>query len=111
MNTTGVISVAQWEAWSPREKSKIIDQLWQIPGAVESMGQGWKVVQLLLSWGCTVEWMPALEEDARKAHYHYCVIDTERSKIALKQGVGYGPSLSESLCCAALRCVELLALQ
>lgn len=100
----GVISLAQWEAWTPRQKSKVIDLQWQIPHAAETLGQAMKVVRLLLNWGCTVDWIPNKAQNGI-----YCIIDVSRSKIFLKGGVGFAPTLSESLCCAALRCVELLA--
>jgi hypothetical protein len=105
-----MLTIQKWEAMSPQERSRWIDELWQIPHAAEGLAAAWEVVRLLTSWGCTVEWMPALEEEDRSAGHHYCVISCEHAKIgSLKDGVGYGPSLADSLCCAALRTVGLLA--
>jgi hypothetical protein len=105
-----MLTVQQWEQMTPKERSKWIFELWQIPHAAETLSATWQVVSLLTSWGFSIEWMPALEEDARKKGYHYCVISGERAKIGgLKDGVGYGSSLSESLVCAALRSTGLLA--
>lgn len=105
----GLITVAQWTAMPLSDKSRVIDQMWQIPHACERLSAAWKVVKLLLSWGCTIEWTPPLDEQGRKLGGHYCLVDVEHSKICLESGVGYAPTLSESLCCASLRCVGLLS--
>lgn len=105
----GKISVAKWTRMSAAEKSKIIFQMWQILGAVESLGAAWKVAQLFISWGCVIEWTPNINYYGKVCDGHWCYIDADTSKIALKNGVAHGQTLSESLCAAALRCVELLA--
>jgi hypothetical protein len=105
-----MLTVKQWEEMSLPEKSRLIADLWQLPRAAETLSAAWAVVRLLTSWGCQVEWMPALEEQPRLDGSHYCLISCAGAKIGgLKDGVGYGQSLSESLCCAALRSVGLLS--
>jgi hypothetical protein len=110
--TVGVISIAQWTAWSQPEKSKVIDQMWQIKGACESLGAAWHVVRLLTRWGYTVEWVQAVNGNGEPMNAHWCDIRPgDKPKVALEIGIGWGPTLSESLCAAALRSVELLALR
>ena len=100
-----MISVNQWEAMSLPAKSKLIDDLWQIKGAAESLAAAWNVVRLLTSWGYTVEWIT----NPDKSGGMWCDIQPgEKPKVDLKDGIGYATTLSESLCCAALRCVGLL---
>lgn len=90
---------------TPAEKSKLIFQMWQFKGAAESLGAAWQVVRLLTSWGCEVEWINATEEGGI-----YCIIDITRPKMGnINSTVGYGATLAESLCAAALRSVGLLA--
>jgi hypothetical protein len=106
----GVITVDQWTAMTLPEKSKLIDDLWQIKGAAESLGAAWNVVRLLTSWGYTVEWIDGRCDD--HVGGLWCDIQSgEKPKVDLKESIGYGVTLSESLCAAALRCVGLLALR
>lgn len=108
----GVISVDQWTAMTLREKSKLIDELWQIPRAAESLSAAWNVVRLLTSWGYTVYWEQAIDGNGNPMPAHWCDIRPgAKAKIHLEIGIGWGATLSESLCAAALRCIGLLALR
>jgi hypothetical protein len=105
MKPSWLISVATWQTMSLKEKSKLIDELWQIKDSAESLGAAWNVVKLLTDWGCSIEWI----DDGKGI---YCLVDIEKSKIGLaNDGVGYGQTLAEALCCASLRCVGLLDLR
>lgn len=112
MKATDAISVAQWQAMSLKQKSKIIDELWQIPHAAESLGKAWPIVKLLTSWGYTVEWVHGVNEKGERCGGHWCDIRPGLApKVDLQIGIGYGSTLSESLCAAALRSVQLLAMR
>jgi hypothetical protein len=112
MKQAGVISVAQWERLSLPEKSKLIDELWQIKGAAESLGAAWNVVRLLTSWGYTVYWEQAINGKGEPMTAQWCdVRPGENPKVHLEIGIGWAPTISESLCAASLRCVGLLALK
>lgn len=106
----GVISVDQWTAMTPAAKSKIIYELWQIKGAAESLSAAWNVVRLLTSWGYVIEWIDG-RSDGHVGGLWCDIAPGAAPKVDLINSIGYADTLSESLCCAALRCVGLLAMR
>lgn len=86
-----------WQKLDAVQKSSIVENVFQIGGAVDSLGSAWQVGKQMLERGFSFDWT-----DCGKDGF-YCLMDGPEARH-----IGWGKTYSEAICAAALAATGFL---